>query len=72
MLETLLGNVGYLSWMSFRRYSVACIAPQFIRFAWLMRPLPSRMGITEVEAVLKETTSPSPWKGTGGEGRLLW
>jgi len=30
------------------------------------------MGITEVEAVLNETTSPSAENGDSGAGRLFW
>lgn len=42
------------------------------RLAWLIKPLPFNMGMTEVEAALKDTTIPSEVKGTGGEGKLLW
>lgn len=41
------------------------------RLAWLINPLPLSIGITEVEAVLNDTTMPSEVKGTGGDGRLL-
>ena len=33
------------------------------RLAWLMSPFPPSMGTTEVDAVLKDTTSPSFRKG---------
>jgi len=32
-------------------------------FAWLRIPLPFKTGITDVEAVLKDTTNPSAVKG---------
>lgn len=41
------------------------------RFAWLMSPFPLRMGTTDVDAVLKETTSPSFAKGELLNGSLL-
>lgn len=41
------------------------------RLAWLMRPLPFRMGITEVDAVLNDTAIPSEENGVEGGGRLL-
>lgn len=42
------------------------------RLAWLNIPLPFRMGITDVDAVLNEMTKPSWAKGVPGkEGRPL-
>ena len=41
------------------------------RLAWLMRPLPFRIGITEVDAALKDTAIPSEVNGEDGGGRLL-
>jgi hypothetical protein len=37
-------------------------------FAWLMMPLPFMKGITDVDAVLNETTRPSAVKGDFGSG----
>ena len=42
------------------------------RLAWLSIPFPLRMGMTEVDAVLNDTTMPSEVKGVGGDGKLLW
>ena len=73
--------------MSLSKYSLACVAPHGIlfldessvdgrlicahRLAWLMRPLPFRIGITEVDAALKDTAIPSEVNGEEGGGRLL-
>ena len=42
------------------------------RLAWLSIPFPPRMGMTEVDAVLNDTTMPSEVNGVGGDGKLLW
>jgi hypothetical protein len=44
---------------------------EIYRFAWLIMPFPPKMGITDVDAVLKETTSPSDVNGEWLDGRLL-
>ncbi len=42
------------------------------RFAWLMMPLPFRIGITEVDAVLNDMASPLAVSDSDGDvGRLL-
>ena len=42
------------------------------RFAWLIMPLPSRIGMTEVDAVLNEIASPLAVSDVDGDvGRLL-
>ena len=42
------------------------------RFAWLIMPLPFSIGMTEVEAVLKDMARPLALSGTDWDaGRLL-
>jgi hypothetical protein len=81
---TRVGKFGYFSWISFNRYSADWEAPHGIllvhqrlervrgvtadRFAWLMIPLPSNTGNTEVDAVLKDTTIPLDVNGVAGAG----
>ena len=42
------------------------------RWTWLMIPLPFRMGMTEVEWVLNDSTRPSVVNVDDGGGGLFW